>query len=245
MTSAVPDTQAPSTPTGLQGNAVSPSAINLSWNAASDNVGVTEYRVRRDGGFVADVAATSFGDSGLSANTAYIYTVAARDAAGNESAESSGASITTLAAADTQAPSTPGSLRGTVASSTRIDLEWTASTDNVGVTSYTVRRDGTTVDSTTTTSYADTGLTADTQYLYTVAANDAAGNQSPASAPTSLRTEADASGNNNNQDSGGSGSSGVCVLLLLTVACIRRRRDPSAGLAPRSSATVLSTAGAR
>lgn len=240
MTSAVPDTQAPSTPTGLQGSPVSPSAVDLSWNAAGDNVGVTAYRVRRDGAFVADNAATSFSDTGLAANTAYTYTVAARDAAGNESAESSGTSVTTLAGADTQAPTVPGSLQATAASSTRVDLEWTAATDNVGVTSYTVLRDGATVGSTATTAYADTGLTAGTQYRYSVAANDAAGNQSPASVAVSVRTAADTG---NDRSSGGSGSASIATLLFVSIAILYRRRFLRARGA--SANVLLSTAGAR
>ena len=62
-------------------------------------------------------------------------------------------------------------------------LSWTAATDNVGVTGYTVIRDGATVGTTKTTSYTDTGVVAGTTYTYTVKAQDAAGNVGPASAP--------------------------------------------------------------
>ncbi|WP_244208867.1 discoidin domain-containing protein [Paenibacillus ferrarius] len=66
-------------------------------------------------------------------------------------------------------------------SSSQINLTWSASTDNVGVTGYQIYRAGTQVGTSTTTSYSDTGLTASTSYSYTVKAIDAAGNLSGAS----------------------------------------------------------------
>jgi len=128
------DTQAPTTPTGLQGNAVSSSRIDLSWNASTDNVGVTGYEIRRDGILITTTAQTSYNDTNLTANTTYTYTVTARDAAGNVSAQSGSINVTTPMSADTQAPTTPTGLQGNAVSSSRIDLSWNASTDNVGVT---------------------------------------------------------------------------------------------------------------
>ena len=94
-----PDTGVPSVPAGLTATAVSSSQIDLSWTAATDNVGVTAYQVFRGGAFRATVSApaTSFSDTGLSASTPYDYAVAACDAAGNCSALSATASATTLA----------------------------------------------------------------------------------------------------------------------------------------------------
>ncbi len=94
----------------------------------------------------------------------------------------------TGAAPDTTPPSVPTGLSATAVSSTQINLSWTASTDNVGVTGYDVFRNGTQVGTTTTTSYQDTGLTADTTYSYTVAAYDAAGNVSAQSTAASATT---------------------------------------------------------
>src|SRR5207253_7899812 len=99
-----PDTTPPSVPTGLTASAVSSSQINLSWAASSDNVGVSGYRVFRDGAQIATTGATSFTNTGLSPSTTYSYAVAAFDAAGNLSAQSSPASATTPAAADTTPP---------------------------------------------------------------------------------------------------------------------------------------------
>lgn len=91
------DQQAPTPPGSLQavpGNA----AVQLSWNAASDAVGVTGYRVRRNGNLIATVSGLSHTDSGLTNGTSYQFAVTAIDAAGNESAAA------TLSATPTVAP---------------------------------------------------------------------------------------------------------------------------------------------
>src|SRR5205807_2007554 len=126
---------------------------------------------------------TSFADTGLSAATTYSYTVAARDAAGNISPNSASVSITI---ADTTPPTTPIGLTAAVAGSSGANLSWSASTDNVGVTGYIVRRNGVQVATPAVTSFADTGLSAATTYSYTVAARDAAGNASANSASASI-----------------------------------------------------------
>src|SRR6266853_1004344 len=173
------DTTPPTTPTGLTAAVAGSTGANLSWSASTDNVGVIGYIVRRNGVQVATPATTSFADTGLSVATTYSYTVAARDAAGNLSPDSASVSITTASAADTTPPSTPTGLTGAAAGSTAANLSWSASTDNVGVTGYIVRRNGVQVATPATTSFADTGLSAATTYSYTVAARDAAGNISP------------------------------------------------------------------
>src|SRR5204862_213643 len=94
-----------------------PSGANLSWSASTDNVGVTGYIVRRNGVQVATPVTTSFADTGLSAATTYSYTVAARDAAGNISPDSTSVSITIATAADTTPPTTPIGLTAAVAGS--------------------------------------------------------------------------------------------------------------------------------
>src|SRR5256885_611778 len=177
------DTTRPSTPTGLTGAVAGSSGANLSWSASTDNVGVTGYIVRRNGVQVATPGTARFADTGLSAATTYSYTVAARDAAGNISPNSASVSITI---ADTTPPTTPIGLTAAVAGSSGANLSWSASTDNVGVTGYIVRRNGVQVATPVTTSFADTGLSAATTYSYTVAARDAAGNISPNSASVSI-----------------------------------------------------------
>src|SRR2546427_1321114 len=182
------DTIAPSTPAGLTASAVSSSRINLSWLAATDNVGVIRYGVYRNGVQIDIVAATSYANRGLAAATTYSYTVAAYDTSWNASAQSSAVSATTKALADTQAPSSPTNLAATAVSSSQIDLSWSPATDNVGVTGYRVYRNGTLVASPTGTSVSIVGLSASTTYSFTVSAVDAAGNASALSAPLSATT---------------------------------------------------------
>ncbi|MDC0713901.1 fibronectin type III domain-containing protein [Stigmatella sp. ncwal1] len=91
---------------------------------------------------------------------------------------------------DTQAPTTPANLLATATSSSQINLSWSASSDNVGVSGYDVYRNGSAVGSSGTNSYSDTGLAASTAYSYTVKARDAAGNASAASNTATATTQA-------------------------------------------------------
>ena len=179
------DIIAPTAPASLTATAAGAATVNLTWTAASDNVGVTSYVVKRNGTQLATTTTSSYADTGLTSATTYIYTVAARDAAGNVSANSASASATT---ADSIAPTIPTALIATAAGATAVNLTWTASTDNVGVTGYIVSRNGVTVGTTTATSFADSGLSSATTYSYTVAAGDAAGNVSVNSAVVSVTT---------------------------------------------------------
>ncbi|MEO8261683.1 MAG: endo alpha-1,4 polygalactosaminidase, partial [Pseudolysinimonas sp.] len=164
-------------------------SVSLAWTASTDNVGVTGYDVYRGTTLVGTVAGTSTTVTGLTASTAYSFTVRAKDAAGNISAASSALAVTTSAAAgDTTAPSVPTGLSSPSKTSTSVSLAWTASTDNVGVTGYDVYRGATLVGTVATTSATASGLTANTAYSFTVRAKDAAGNVSAASAALAVTT---------------------------------------------------------
>ncbi|MET9132509.1 carbohydrate binding domain-containing protein [Streptomyces antibioticus] len=91
------DTQAPTTPTGLTSTGKTSSSVSLSWNAATDNVGVTGYDVYNGSTRALTVSGTSATVGGLSPSTAYTFTVRARDAAGNVSGASSAVTVTTSA----------------------------------------------------------------------------------------------------------------------------------------------------
>jgi hypothetical protein len=92
------DSAAPSSPANVQATGGN-SQVSLTWSGASDNVGVTGYRVYRNGTEVAAPTATSYTDSGLANGASYLYTVRAVDAAGNVSASSAGVPATPLAPA--------------------------------------------------------------------------------------------------------------------------------------------------
>jgi hypothetical protein len=95
---------------------------------------------------------------------------------------------TTLLDPDSTPPTTPTGLVATAVSSSRIDLTWTPSTDNVRVSGYRIYRNGSLIGVSTTPSFASTGLAHSTSYTYTVVAYDPAGNTSAASAPASATT---------------------------------------------------------
>jgi chitodextrinase len=184
-----PDLEDPTTPQNLRSPAQTSVSIDLAWDASSDNVGVTGYRVYGPGG-TTDVAGTSHVETGLAAATAYAFQVTALDAAGNESGPSTVLNVSTTAP-DTQNPSQPQNLRSPDQSGTTIDLAWDASTDNVGVTGYRVYGPSGTTD-VTDTSHVETGLAPATAYGFQVSALDAAGNESSLSATLNVSTSASA-----------------------------------------------------
>jgi chitodextrinase len=173
--------------------------VNLSWSASTDNVAVTGYNVYI-GSTLAGTAmsGTTFTVSGLAENTAYTFTVKAKDAAGNLSAASNSLSVTTnnSSQTDNQAPTAPSSLTSPSKTDTSVNLSWTASTDNVAVTGYDIFNGSSLAGSTTSaTTFSVTGLTANTAYSFAVKAKDAAGNVSPASNALSVTTNASSTAN--------------------------------------------------
>lgn len=88
-TGAVPDTSAPTVPSGLMATALSASRIDLSWSPSMDNTSVAGYKIFKDGNYLAAVSgATSFSSTGLGFRSQSCYSVSAYDASGNESSES-------------------------------------------------------------------------------------------------------------------------------------------------------------
>jgi len=96
--------------------------------------------------------------------------------------------------ADTQAPTVPTNLAVSNETSTTIDLNWTASTDDTAVTGYDVYVDGAYNSSSSTNSITVTGLTPSTTYSFTVLAKDAANNMSAQSAAVNGTTLAGSGG---------------------------------------------------
>lgn len=188
-TYTVVDSTAPSVPTGLTSPSKTVSSVNLSWAASTDNVGVTGYKIYRNGTQIGTSATTTYSATGLAPNTSYSFAVAAYDASGNTSALSTASNFSTLP--DTTPPSVPTGLSSPSKTVTSINLSWTASTDDVGVTGYKIYRNGTQVGTSATTTYSSTGLTPNTSYSFTVAAYDAIGNTSAQSAASSFSTLAD------------------------------------------------------
>jgi chitodextrinase len=182
------DTTKPSTPTNLASSAMTATTFTLTWTSSTDNVAVTGYNIYKAGVLTGTSTTPTFAVTGLAPNTTYSMTVVAKDAAGNLSAASIAKSVKTTT--DTTAPAAPTNPASSTITATSFTLTWTASTDNVGVTGYTIFNGATQLGTATTTTYNATGLTAATTYNLTVRAKDAAANTSAASSALSVKTAA-------------------------------------------------------
>ncbi len=90
-----PDISRPTTPANFTGNPSSQTTIDLFWKAAADNVGVSGYKIFRDGVQIGTTVNNSYTDKNLNPNTIYKYSVVAYDAAGNISSNSNVSSVPT------------------------------------------------------------------------------------------------------------------------------------------------------
>ncbi len=187
------DTQAPSAPSALKLTLGGTSSLSFNWAPSSDNVGVVRYDVYMGANLVGSTAQPSYIATGLTANTVYSFSVKAVDAASNVSAASTALQTSTdalaaVSAPDTSAPSVPAALVASQVTTSTLTLGWAPSTDNVGVVSYDVLRNGTLVGSSAAPGYTYSGLAAGTSYSLSVKAVDAAGNKSAASAALAVST---------------------------------------------------------
>lgn len=179
LTPPIPDTEPPTVPTNVIVTAKTSTSVSLSWTASTDNVGVTGYTISY-GTQSVSVSNPNAVISGLTPDTNYTFTITAKDAKGNQSAASAPLTVKTAPAGsggDTTPPTAPSNLQVTGKSATSVTLSWSASTDNVGVSGYTVSY-GTNAVNVTDTTVTITGLTPNTNYAFTVIAKDAAGNVS-------------------------------------------------------------------
>jgi fibronectin type 3 domain-containing protein len=179
---ATPDITPPSVPSGLSGSAPNYFTVNLSWSASTDTggSGLAGYHVYRNGGLVGNASSTSYADTTVAQATTYSYTVSAYDNAGNASAQSGAAPVTTPPVPDSIPPSKPTGLSASGASPTLVNLSWSVSTDTggSGLAGYKVYKGGSLLTTTSATSYADIAVTGGNTYSYTVSAYDHAGNNS-------------------------------------------------------------------
>ncbi|HYJ41438.1 MAG TPA: endo-1,4-beta-xylanase [Steroidobacteraceae bacterium] len=204
------DTQAPSVPANLTAPSTTSTSISLAWTASTDNVGVTGYQILRapgaSGGTFAQIATSttnSYVNTGLTASTTFRYQVRAVDAAGNASAVSNTVTAATQpgGGGDVTPPTAPTNLTAPSTTTTSVSLAWTASTDNVGVTGYQILRAPgasggtfTQIATSTTNSYVNNGLTANTTYRYQVRATDAVGLVSAVSNTVTAMTQTGGTG---------------------------------------------------
>jgi chitodextrinase len=181
------DILAPSIPANLSATVVSQSQINLAWTASTDNVGVTGYRIYRDGAAVGTATGTTYQDKNLAAGTAHTYTVRAYDAAGNQSADSNAVSATTQAP-DTTAPTVSLSAPSDASTVSNVVSVSADATDNVGVVGVKFYAGSTQIGSEDTvspyTTSWDTATVANGSVQLTAVARDAAGNTTTSTAAT-------------------------------------------------------------
>ncbi|MDB5163979.1 MAG: hypothetical protein JWS12_597 [Candidatus Saccharibacteria bacterium] len=195
------DTTPPSTPGNLAASLPVPTGktVHLSWAASVDTggSGLKNYVLARNGVVIASpgATATSYDDTSTIFATAYSYTLAAVDNAGNTSAAASVSISTPAAPADTQAPDVPAAT-ATVVSPTQVTIKWNAVADNPksgnasGVKGYKVFRDGAQVADvatpSTSTNDGPFNFVSGQTYRYTALAYDVAGNTSAQSTASSV-----------------------------------------------------------
>jgi len=158
--------QPPPAPASLTASAASASQVNLSWTSSA---GATGYVVNRGGAPIATTTAAAYSDGGLSSNTTYCYAIVATNSLGNSAP-------TAAQCVALQPPPTPAVLSATAAGTNQINLTWSATTTATG---YVVNRGGSPIATTTTAGFADTGLSANTSFCYTVIATNAVGRSAP------------------------------------------------------------------
>jgi chitodextrinase len=182
------DDEAPSIPQQLKADSTTFNSVYLSWSASMDNVGVKQYEIYADNVLKLVVTDNSGAIAGLQQNKTYEFKVRAVDAAGNMSAFSQAIQVTTPTCGDTEAPGKPGSLVADAVTPSTASLSWSASTDNVGVTSYHVYVDDVFRVQTAATSVLLEGLKCETTYSVKVQAVDLCGNTSVFSESTQVVT---------------------------------------------------------
>jgi chitodextrinase/lysophospholipase L1-like esterase len=204
------DNDAPTAPTSVRAATKSDSEVALSWKPASDPSGIVGYDVYVGRSKTASLLAgqRSFVVGGLRPGTGYTFSVQAIDPSGNGSSLRTVASVTSSPNGNSR-PSVPGNLRVTGVSDTTVSLEWDASNDPDGnLASYRVYRNGQKLGSAPRgTSFTDTNLSPDTNYVYTVRAADSSGLFSANSSGVNAQTNAGTSSQSRDAFAGLSGDS--------------------------------------
>jgi chitodextrinase len=179
------DVPPPSAPTALAASAVTTSAVTLAWqpSTVSDGGAVSDYIVYANGAAIGTTTSTSFQVTQLASGTAYVFTVAAADIAG-DSEQSAPIDVTTAITV----PSTPTGLLSTKITSGGVSLAWSAaSVEGGSVSYYAVMKNGSEIGTTTRTNYVVSELAPHTKYSFAIVAEDAVG-ASPASSALAVTT---------------------------------------------------------
>lgn len=186
------DSSPPTAPTGLSAVAGGINQINLNWTVSTDNVGVASYRIERSHGTgaasynqIAIAVSSSFVDVNLAGGASYTYRVCAMDVAGNQSSYSNEVTAIAASGPDTTAPTSPANFNAIGVGAAQVNLSWSPSSDNIGVTGYQIERAQgvgsatyASVATVAAVAFVDIGLSPGTAYNYRIRAIDSAGNLS-------------------------------------------------------------------
>jgi chitodextrinase len=170
------DTTPPGRP-GRLSAVLSGTTVSLQWLAALDDREVTSYVVARDGAPLGTTAALTFTDGGAAAGATVTYTVSAVDATGNVGTPAA----VSVAIPDTVAPSAPAGVTARLTRDGQVHVDWGPATDNRGVTSYRILRNGTGIGQVTAGSFVDRAPRpgSGASVTYSVVAFDLVGNAGP------------------------------------------------------------------
>ena len=164
--------------TYITATAITPTSASINWItniAGSSQVlyGLTNTYGTSTTPNLALVTSHTVSLSGLTPNTTYHFQVISTTN-GNATTASTDQTFATIIVPDTTPPSVPQNIIANASSPTSVVLTWSPSTDNVAVAGYTIYRNGSSVGTSTTPIYHDSGLSSNTQYSYTVSAYDTA-----------------------------------------------------------------------
>jgi thermitase len=185
-TTPTPDTLPPSTPTNV--NAVAPDStkINISWGASTDNVGVSGYKVYKNGSFLTNTSNLNYSDTQVTSGLSYSYSVSAFDGAGNNSSLSTPSSATVP-----EASLSITSYQVSAKTANSATIKWTTNVPTTGVVSYGVNSSNLNLSSSdgilsTTHTVILNGLSKSTKYSFQITAMD--GTRTTKSIISSFRT---------------------------------------------------------
>ncbi|MCD4698522.1 MAG: fibronectin type III domain-containing protein [Bacteroidales bacterium] len=184
----VTDNIAPSAPSNLVSSNITLSTVDLNWYASMDISGISNYHVYQNGIFLVSTTDLNCSITGLNPGTSYEFYINAEDGFNNISDPSNTINATTLDENDILKPDITENLTVSNISQTSFYLSWQASSDNIGVTGYTIYKDGEPLINTTNINYSITGLSAGTNYSFYVTAKDFANNESDPSEELNITT---------------------------------------------------------